>query len=334
MPQQCHPRSVAPPRPLTRYGVNGRPYIPIAEIIDATTLTRMAKSHVEEIKRRAIDDANGDFFYKVIILYQNTLFEPIGKVIGLTPEAALLMTLNLGQGLLSNMAASTTKPLCRYSSDENIHGYGDEREQAPPWLGIGEATCLTALYTKYCHLQCRDELITTHTAAIEMYPNILEALHETPWILRPDYHRLAHEFKLPRTRAAETVATELELGRNNWRFLEDVLFSQAKLRLHGFSPSNFDSKWKPRRIIADPNVNRLRLCCTIVSKGRYMSDELWLEVNRILFDKRGPYLHSALKRHVIRASPVETMATARLSKSEIYEYMNDMTKWILETIQL
>lgn len=89
-------------------------------------------------------------FHQVVKTYLEEVFTPIAKIIGLTPEATLRMTLNMGVAKMQNMANNTEKPFCGYSpADVFSHASGLPPPKDVFW-DIWDMTFLSTLYTEYC----------------------------------------------------------------------------------------------------------------------------------------------------------------------------------------
>lgn len=283
-------------------------------------------------------------FHEVLKAYEEVVFTPIAKIIGLTPEATLRMALGMGITEIRKVASNTQKPFCGHSIADFIR-LGPARaapEKKGSW-SIKELACLSALYTKYANIpQITDRVGNVRDCHYyhHEYTSIerhLKELHEMPWIAEADHRRLAHEFQERRVEAGKAVARKFELDEEDVQLFENVLFDRAALRSYGYSAYSDGSIWRPRHISREKHINDLMRIATLYQNNFKKSPLLqyadWLSIVHTLFDNDGPQLYPVLKRFALGPVPDEALSHQEYNTTEHAGYRERLVSCILEAFR-
>lgn len=214
-------------------------------------------------------------FHRVLEDYQTVIFTPIAKMIGLTPEAALRMALNMGIGEIQRMANNTPRPFYGYLAADAIPSAASrDNTAAPPW-SVREIICLAAIYTELDHternmaIKDKIDIIQNRHICERGYQSLVVHVREvleSPWITHTDYRRLAHQYQQRRVEASRAVARGLGLTEEYGRLVEEVLFTRESLLLFGYNAHSSHDVWKPRHITKERQIQNLMKAITIYQK--------------------------------------------------------------------
>lgn len=302
-----------------------------------TRLTSMVNSRLQARKKRPSFRPNKVVFYQVLEMYQQEVFIPIAKVIGLTPESSLRMALSMGILEIQNLANNTEKPFCGYSPAD---AFPTVCRQPPPeneiW-SLREIACLTALYTEFRNLPLVGERIENVCDRL-MYKRgyvvttiRVRKMHGTPWVANADYGRLAHEFQERRVEAGRAVARRLEVNEEYGQLVEDVLFDTEELRLYGYTATTKNNIWEPRHISGHIEIEGLMKLVTLIREhSSYWQKIYWPDIAARLWDDG---LYTVLKRFSVSPVPDCPLPHQDIESAEHAEMRERLMTCIMEAFQ-
>lgn len=280
-------------------------------------------------------------FWTVQFAYLTRVFRPIAAAIGLTPEAAYCMTVQMGLPTLQDIVRDTERPLCGYRASEAPSGIpAAPLPDRPAGWGLYDLARLAKVHTNHWTRSNRAVEIDFGVLRRAMSAREKEAvraalreMHAAPWIVDADYRRLAHQYIARRSVSNKAVAASLGMHEVNETYLEKTLFDWRGLDRMGYAPELPGKNIRPRHISQNQQIKDLVLLVQEYYHGDFaFRQDFWEQIEHRLFSRQnGPYLGPVLKRFAV--SPIPEQPTGvPYERSEHTEYRKRIMEWIIETV--